>query len=274
MADINDEIDRLYQGPLDGFIDRRNALAKAVKRPDVKSLAKPSVPAWAVNQLYWHERPVLDRLVAASEAVLGEHRRTLAGERSDLRTAEQAHREALAAALAAAKGALTSGGQAATPSTIETVRETLQSLPSPEANGRLVRPLTPRGLEALAGLVLAARPGPAPAAAPRPAPPAPARRGVPAAATAPAAETRREQAARERAELKARAEAEKAAAERTARRVAAEAAVTKARAALASAEEAVQQAEREVVTRQAERTAAREALKRAQREAEELSFGR
>ena len=157
MADTDTAIDELYRGPLDAFTDARNALAKAAKRSDVKALAKPSLPAWAVNQLYWHHRQVLDRLVAASEAVRAAHQRVLAGESSDLAGTDQAHREALREAAAAAKGVLTAGGHAVTPGTLDAIRDTLQALPSPEANGRLTRPLSPRGLEALAGLVFAAR---------------------------------------------------------------------------------------------------------------------
>ncbi len=253
MSDLDDEIDRLYQGPLEGFTDRRNALAKAFKRPDVKALAKPSVPAWAVNQLFWHQRPVLDRVVTASMALLAEHRQTLAGKPSDVRTAEGSHRDALRAALAAARDLLAAAHQPATPATLEAVRQTLQALPSPEANGRLVRPLAPQGLEALTGLVLAARPGPTTLTR---VPPPAARVG----GEAPGA--------------RERAEAEKAARERAKRRAAADAAVTAARKALAAADAAVEQAERDLANRQVERVAARDTLKRAQREAEELSFGR
>ncbi len=60
----HDEVDRLYQGPLDAFIDARNALAKATRRADLKTLPKLSLRAWAVNQLDWHHQPVVDRLVA------------------------------------------------------------------------------------------------------------------------------------------------------------------------------------------------------------------
>ena len=67
MADLDSDIDRLYQGPLDAFIDARNALAKASKVAAVKALVKPSLPAWAVNQLHWHQRALVDRLVAASQ---------------------------------------------------------------------------------------------------------------------------------------------------------------------------------------------------------------
>lgn len=260
MADLDADIDQLYRGPLDAFVDARNALAKATKVAAVKALAKPSLPAWAVNQLHWHERALVDRLVAASEAVRAEHQRALAGEKASIAGAEQAHREVLREAVAAAKSVLTAGGHAVAPATLDAVRDTLSALPSPEANGRLVKPLTPRGLDALAGLVLAARPGPI-AAPDAPAPRAPAARPVAAAA---------DDAARKR---QAR-EAEKAAKEREARRKAAEAALAKARQALADADAAAEQAERDLAARQVERTTAREAFKQAQRLVEELSFGR
>lgn len=271
MADIDAAIDQLFQGPLDAFTDARNALAKAAKRADVKALAKPSLPAWAVNQLFWHRRAVIERLEAASDAVRREHQRALAGEAADIARADQSHREALRDAAAAAKEVLTSGGHAITPGTLAAIRDTLQALPSLEANGRLTRPLAPRGLEALAGLVFAARvPGPAAAlpAAPR----------STVAATSPATTSKgaaandegaRAQAAREKEKA-----AEKATKEREAARRKAEAALAEAREALADADAAVEQTERDLATRQAARVAAREAVKRAQRAVEELSFGR
>ena len=267
MADLDSDIDRLYAGPLDAFIDARNALAKATKVAAVKTLVKPSLPAWAVNQLHWHHRALVDRLVTAAEAVRAEHQRALAGEKAAIAAAEQAHREVLREAVAAAKDVLTAGGHALTPGTLDAVRDTLSALPSPDANGRLTRPLTPRGLDALAGLVLAARPGPvaapgAPAARPPAATPVAKPGAKPAAADDDAARKRQAR------------EAEKAAREREARRKAADAALAKARQALADADQAVEQAERDLAARQAERVTARDELKRAQRLVEELSFGR
>ncbi|MCC6992727.1 MAG: hypothetical protein IT181_27225 [Acidobacteria bacterium] len=266
MADLDSDIDLLFQGPLDAFIDARNALAKATKVAAVKTLVKPSLPAWAVNQLLWHRRALVDRLVAAAEAVRAEHQRALAGEKASIAGAEQAHREVLREAVAAAKDLLTAGGHALTPGTLDAVRDTLSALPSPEANGRLTRPLTPRGLDALAGLVLAARPGPIAA----PAAPSP-RSPVATAAAKPGAKTPADDDAARKRQAR---EAEKAAREREARRKAAEAALAKARQALADADEAVEQAERDLATRQAARVSARDQLKRAQRLVEELSFGR
>ena len=61
MAD-DPEVARLYQLPLDSFTNERNALAKKLGQPAIKQLAKPSVPAWAVNQLFWRHRTEFDRL--------------------------------------------------------------------------------------------------------------------------------------------------------------------------------------------------------------------
>ena len=155
MADIETEIDALYQGPLDAFTDARNALAKTAKRPDVKALQKPSLAAWVVNQLHWHHRAALDRLGTAAEAVRKEHGKALSGRPADVRAAEQAHREVVRAVLTDARAVLTEGGHPITQATLDAVRDTLQALPSPEANGRLARPLAPKGFEALAGFTVA-----------------------------------------------------------------------------------------------------------------------
>ncbi len=51
------KIDALYQLPLEQFTEKRNALAKELSGTagkQVKFLAKPPAPIWAVNQLYWN----------------------------------------------------------------------------------------------------------------------------------------------------------------------------------------------------------------------------
>jgi hypothetical protein len=255
MADIDDQIDALYQGPLDAFTEARNALAKVAKRADLKTLTKPSLPAWVVNQLFWHRRPLVDRLVAAAEAVRAAHLAALAGKSADLRSAEGAHRELVREALAEARTVLAEAGHPATPATIDAVRDTLQALPSEEAEGRLTKPLAPRGFEALAGLSVAPRPTlriveKRPAAAKSTAPHPPAADGDPAAD-------------REAARARARAEAEREKQEREKRLRAAQQALEAARDALDRADEALAEAEKEVLTRRAERAAALEALARA-----------
>ena len=157
MPDVDAAIDHLYQLPLDAFTQARNALAKELKRPTVKDLEKPNVAAWAVNQLYWQERATWDRLIRSAERLRAEHRKLLAGKAADIRDAEKAHRDAVRDAIDRIKTLLTAGGQAATLPTLTAVQETLESLPTPEAQGRLVRPLKPMGFEALSGVTV--RPG-------------------------------------------------------------------------------------------------------------------
>jgi hypothetical protein len=242
MAAIDDDIDRLYQIGLGAFVAERNALAKRTKRADMKALEKPAAPAWAVNQLYWHERDTFERLVAASEAVRGAHRALLAGATADVRAAETAHREALRAALASAKRFLTDGGLAASPATLDAVSRTLEALPHPAANGRLTAPLTPLGLDALSGLTLAPLPPRALRVVPHPTRP-------------------REEVADQSDEPTTMAEAGLAARRRAAlaeRRRSAEAEVTEAQTALAAAEDRLAEAEREVVGRRRDRDAARD----------------
>lgn len=259
MAGIDDAIDELYRGDLAGFIAARNALAKSAKQPDLKSLEKPSLPAWAVNQLYWHRRDVFDRVVQASEVVREAHGLALSGRAADIRAAESDQREAIRAAVQVTKEQMTAAGQTVTPATVEAVTRTLEALPSPEAQGRLVRPLTPAGLEALAGLTLSvpARPAFKPAPS-RPTPSAP-------ASIAEARATREAERAREQAERAARDKEE-----RETRRAAATETLAQAQTVLDAAEAAVEAAEDVLSARQRDRDQARQAVRQARRELETI----
>jgi len=155
MAQLDDEIDRLYQLPAGEFVAARNALAKQAGpgAATVKNLQKPNAPAWAVNQLYWTRRKVFDTLIDAANKLRAAHSQMLSGKRADVTAAETAHRDAVKAASAEVKEILSRAGDPATAATMMAVSDTLQALPGPERPGRLVRPLKPRGFEALAGLV-------------------------------------------------------------------------------------------------------------------------
>jgi hypothetical protein len=156
--DLDARVDELYQLPLEQFTGARNALAKELKQPQVKELEKPSIAAWVVNQLYWKERPSYDRLVEAGAHLRTEHRKLLSGKSAEIREAEQGHREAMRAAVEKIKSLLNGAGFAATEATVTAVQETLAALPADDPPGRLVKPLKPRGFEALAGLPQAAGP--------------------------------------------------------------------------------------------------------------------
>jgi hypothetical protein len=203
MGTDEDDLDRLYQLPLDEFTAARNALAKQPGASvGIKTLHKPSVPAWAVNQLYWRHRKTYDRLIQAAEQLANAHRQMLTGKRADVAAAEAAHAESVKAALEAVRGVLTAGGDPATPSTITAVTETLQALPGDEPPGRLTRPLKPKGFEALAGLFGGA------GAALRLVPPPPKSTAKSGAASQPEAGDKRRAEAERKAEAARRRESE------------------------------------------------------------------
>jgi colicin import membrane protein len=271
MATDVDDIDALYQVPLSEFTAARNALAKRLGRtePPIKDLEKPSVPAWAVNQLYWRQRPVYNRLIQAAERLRAEHRKLLAGKPADHREAEKLHREAIRAATDAVRDILTEANQAASPATMTAVGETLAALPTADAPGRLAKPLRPMGFEALSGVTVR------PSATPLRLVTRPAETARPAARTDPkeaakeaALEAKRAAAAAKKEAEAAKREAEAArqeAAKEKERQRLAEAELRRAEAAVERAEAAFAKAEREAEQRRQERDAAREALRKLRR---------
>jgi hypothetical protein len=159
-------IDALYQLPLAEFTPARNALAtrlrKSGKTPDadeVRSLVKPSIPAWAVNQVYWKHRATFDRLLSAGDRLRKAQSSTLAGKSGDVRGALDAVRETLSELSRLAAGELETAGHNATPGAMRAVTATLEALSAygtiadaPRA-GRLVDEVDPPGFETLAALV-------------------------------------------------------------------------------------------------------------------------
>lgn len=157
----DDEIDGLYQLPLDEFTPARNALAKDAGKgaPEIKRLEKPKAAAWAVNQLYWRERKLYDSLIAASEQLRAAYRLQLAGKSSDVKSAETTHRDLVKKATQAAREILEAAGNASAP-VMEAIRETLDTLPGADRPGRLTKPLKRTGFEALQGFTVSASPRP------------------------------------------------------------------------------------------------------------------
>lgn len=253
---VEAEIDRLFQLPLGEFTDARNALAKRAGKDgaSIKSLQKPSVPAWAVNQLYWRDRSTYDKVIAAADALREEHRKHLSGKTADIRDAEKTHRDAVKAAADAVKQILADANEAASQATMAAVTETLEALPSEDQPGRLHRPLKPQGFEALAGLAALA------ALAPSKAKAAPSHGRPPKKDDSEAAKRQQEEA-RRAAEAAAR-EAEK---ELERERAAHEKEVRRAEAAIERAKEALEEANQLAAKRSEELQAAREALKKLRR---------
>lgn len=151
------QIDRLYQLPLDEFTAARNALAKqaGTDAARVRALQKPSVAAWAVNQLYWQKRDVWDALIAAAESARRAHKAVLSGRSGDVRASSQVHEESVEAALKATLSLLQSSAHPVTDGTRQQIATTLRALPGSDEPGRLTHALQPGGFEMLAGVAVA-----------------------------------------------------------------------------------------------------------------------
>jgi hypothetical protein len=160
------EVDGLFRLPLMEFTAARNALASRLKKAgqaeladQVKSLAKPSVSAWVVNQLYWRHRSQFDTLIATGERFRTAQASQLAGKGADLRGPLEARRVALAELARLAADVLRDAGHSTTPETMRRITITLEALSTygqlPEAPpaGRLTDDVDPPGFETLAALV-------------------------------------------------------------------------------------------------------------------------
>lgn len=155
------DIDDLYGAPLDRFVAERTQLAKALRKDgrreeaaEVAALRKPSVAAWAVNQLIRTQGRSVKDLFKAGDALQKAHDLATAG-RGDaqaLRKATQIERATVDTLVEAARGLLTSEGHELSPAVIDRVSETLRAAAlDPDARaqvgeGRLERELRHVGL--------------------------------------------------------------------------------------------------------------------------------
>jgi hypothetical protein len=162
----DDEIDALFQLSPPEFVSARNALAARLKKSGrddlssrVKSLAKPSTSAWAVNQLYWKHRDAFQKLLATGERFRQAQASRLAGRNADLHRLLNERREELSSMARLAAGILQKASGAAPPGVMRRVTASLEALSAygtlegaPRA-GRLVEDVDPPGFDALAALV-------------------------------------------------------------------------------------------------------------------------
>jgi len=162
-------IDELYQLPLDEFTAARNALAKTTGDASIRKLEKPGLAAWAVNQLFWHERKLYDEVIKTSGQLRTAYKQMLAGKSADVRAAEVFHNEAMRKAKDAIRAMLESAGNSSADGVMTPITETLDALPTTDPPGRLTKPLRRTGFEALQGVTIAAKPS-KPAAKPEPKP--------------------------------------------------------------------------------------------------------
>ena len=129
-------IDDLYGLPLDRFVAERTALARELRGAgrreeagDVAALRKPSVAAWAVNQLARTQGRAVDELFEAGDALRKAQDGVLAGrdDAGSLRSAAARERAAVDELSQAARGLLSSQGHELSATIIERVSDTLHA---------------------------------------------------------------------------------------------------------------------------------------------------
>jgi len=172
MAKRDDPIDTLFRVPLTEFVGARKELAARLKKTGytdeadrVKALAKPSISAWAVNQLYWNHREEFDELISTGQRF---RKAQTSGKMVNMREALDARREALAELSDLATEVLNDAGH--NPSLdvlrrITTTLEALSSLPSfsDDTNpGRLTQDIDPPGFDSFGSFTPSAPAKPTP----------------------------------------------------------------------------------------------------------------
>ena len=147
------EIDRLYALPLEEFTRERDELAKRLRKDgdreaadDIKALKKPSVAAWAVNQVRRDRPDDVRRLLDVTEELHRVHSKlSSAGARERLEEAAEMQRELIRSLVRCASELLDAAGHGATDATLGKVADTLRAAAVDEelreevANGRVVK---------------------------------------------------------------------------------------------------------------------------------------
>jgi hypothetical protein len=161
-----EDIDALFQLSPPQFVAARNELAAQLKKAGrddvakwVKSLPKPSISAWTVNQLYWKHRAAFEKLLATGERFRQGQAAKLAGKGADLHRLLNERREELSAMARLAAEILQRSSGASPPGVMRRITASLEALSAygtlegaPRA-GRLVGDVDPLGFDALAALV-------------------------------------------------------------------------------------------------------------------------
>ncbi|HET8980599.1 MAG TPA: hypothetical protein VFN87_20775 [Solirubrobacteraceae bacterium] len=126
----------LYGLPLEEFVLERTALVKSLRAEkrreeagEVAALRKPSVAAWAVNQLVRTQPQTIRALFDAGDALAQAQRQAASGEHTGdaMREATRRQRDALGELTEAAEGLLGSQGSALSQATLERVTDTLRA---------------------------------------------------------------------------------------------------------------------------------------------------
>jgi hypothetical protein len=138
-------VGRLYGLPLGDFVRVRDALAaqlgkagRDAEADEVRRLAKPSVPVWAINQLARRNAPGVEALIQAVDRLKATQLGRLAG--ADPREAAEAERAALGHLRSEAGAILTAAGRRSPPAaTLERIVGTLLAAAADPSSRTLLR---------------------------------------------------------------------------------------------------------------------------------------
>lgn len=175
MADL-DAAGQLYALPLAEFTSARNQLAARLRKAGdrasadaVKALAKPSVSAWALNQVALRQPELVEALLAAGRDLAQAQKRLLAGGgQAEFRAANQAEKAALAKIVQAAGAVLAPAGHSPSKPMLDRLEATARAAAADSEGGDLLRAgrltsdLDPTSFGALGGFDLPSAPIPFP----------------------------------------------------------------------------------------------------------------
>ena len=154
------EIDRLYSLPLEEFTRERDELAKRLRKDGdtgaaaaVKELKKPSVAAWAVNQVQRDRPEEVRELIEVTDELHRVYAKlSSAGARERLEEAAEIQRRLIQSLVRCAKQLLEAGGHSASDATLTKVADTLRAAALDEeareqvGRGRVVKEQRAAGL--------------------------------------------------------------------------------------------------------------------------------
>jgi hypothetical protein len=173
VAKVEQEVDRLFELPLEEFIGARNELARLLKNDGnaaaaerVKQLSKPNVAVWTINQLSRQQKDAVRVLLDAATKLRKAQERALqsGGSRDTLRRAQAEEREAIRELTQQAQQILQAAGRPASSTVLNRIASTLRAAAVSEAGrsvlkaGRLTDEVTSSGFEALAGFEIPDQP--------------------------------------------------------------------------------------------------------------------
>lgn len=162
-AQLETELDQLYQLPPGDFITARDALAKRLRADDRRDLAeavkkhrKPTAAVWLVNRLAREREVDVQRLLRVGEALAASQEALAGGGQADeFLEARREEERALSRLVSGAREIADREriGEAAIPRATETLRAASLTEEGRQLlkRGRLTEELEPQGFEALAG---------------------------------------------------------------------------------------------------------------------------